>query len=185
MHKKCNKFLDGELNEFKKSLKQKLVELGIVNVGNNKTVTNEDEETKKMLKISKELLKFINDFKPKQFAAEDFKKRKRVKNIVPVQERCMALRSDKQQCTRRKRNGHEFCGTHIKGIPHGKKNNTHKVVNEKTIALKTQDIMGIIYYIDERENVYNPRDIMNNKKNPQIIAKYTKKGDKYSIKNFI
>jgi len=77
MHKKCNKFLDGELNEFKKSLKQKLVELGIVNVGNNKTVTNEDEETKKMLKISKELLKFINDFKPKQFAAEDFKKRKR------------------------------------------------------------------------------------------------------------
>ena len=97
----------------------------------------------------------------------------------------MALRSDKQQCTRRRKNGHEFCGTHIKGIPHGKKNNIHNPVSEKTIALKTQDIMGIIYYIDDKNNVYNPRDIMNNKKNPQVIAKYEKKGEKYSIGKFI
>ena len=46
-----------------------------------------------------------------------------------------------------------------------------------------QEIRGIIYYIDKNNNVYNPDDIMNNKTNPDIIAKYTydKTHDKYDI----
>ena len=44
-----------------------------------------------------------------------------------------------------------------------------------------QDIKGIIYYIDDENNVYHPQDIMTNKVDPKIIAKYIKEGDEYSI----
>ena len=50
---------------------------------------------------------------------EDFIKRKRIKNIVPNYERCIAKRANGEQCTRRNKNGEQFCGTHIKGTPHG------------------------------------------------------------------
>ena len=49
-------------------------------------------------------------------------------------------------------------------------------VNEDEDLLKidifTENICGILYYIDKYNNVYNTEDIMNNIKNPRIIAKY-------------
>ena len=53
-------------------------------------------------------------------------------------------------------------------------------VNTK-VEVWAEDIKGIIYYIDKNSNVYDPEDIVSNKKNPKIIAKYTKVGDVYSI----
>ena len=81
-----------------------------------------------------ELLQFIYDYQPLQFVKEDFQKRKRIKNIVPFYDRCCALRSNHQQCTRRKKKGEKFCGTHIKGIPHGE---ITTVQQKKTHNLKT------------------------------------------------
>ena len=37
-----------------------------------------------------------------------------------------------------------------------------------------QDIQGIHYYIDISNNVYKTEDIINNSKNPTIIAQYIK-----------
>ena len=37
-------------------------------------------------------------------------------------------------------------------------------------------LMGIIYYIDNNNNVYDPQDILDNKINPIVIAKWKKKG---------
>lgn len=112
----------------------------------------------------------------------DFKKRQRIKNDVPLHERCGALRANEEQCTRRKREGIKFCGTHAKGIPHGEIDNkepTHKAL--KKVQVWTEEISGIIRHLDNEGNVYNPIDIYQNNKNPRIIATYSKDGDKYSI----
>lgn len=84
-----------------------------------------------------------------------------------------------------KKEGSEYCGTHLKGTPHGivdtqneQKNSTQKV------EVYAQDIQGIVYYIDKNNNVYQAEDITVNKVNPKIIAKYVKIGDTYTIPEF-
>ncbi len=129
-----------------------------------------------------QLLAYIFDYQPLEFTKLDFQKRKRVKNIVPYHDRCRALRANKQQCTRRKKNDSTcFCGTHIKGIPHGQVDEvTEKPTHTKRVV-RAQDIKGIIYYIDDHSNVYDPNDIMNNTVDPKIIAKYVVNDGNYSI----
>jgi len=127
------------------------------------------------------LLQFIYDYQPLEFTKIDFQKRKRVKNIVPYFERCCALRANNQQCTRRKKNDAKFCGTHIKGIPHGEINQVTQEPTHTKKVVWAQDIKGIIYYIDREGNVYHPQDVMDNTVNPKIIAKYVKKDGIYSI----
>ena len=127
------------------------------------------------------LLQFIYDYQPLEFTKIDFQKRKRVKNIVPYFERCCALRANNQQCTRRKKNEAKFCGTHIKGIPHGEINQVTQEPTHTKKVVWAQDIKGIIYYIDGEGNVYHPQDVMDNTVNPKIIAKYVKKDEEYSI----
>ena len=98
-------------------------------------------------------------------------------------ERCCALRANKEQCTRRKKDGEKFCGTHIKGIPHGEVSGEEKSQSPTTkLEVRAQEIRGIIYYIDKSGNVYNPQNIYENIIDPAIIAKYVldDKGE-YSI----
>lgn len=110
----------------------------------------------------------------------DIIKKKRTKNVVPMDDRCTAKCADNEQCTRKKKAGNDVCGTHRKGIPHG-------VITEKQpVSLKksevwTQDINGIMYYIDANENIYKTEDVLKNKTNPSIYAKWKKDGDVYSI----
>jgi hypothetical protein len=37
-----------------------------------------------------------------------------------------------------------------------------------------EEIGGIMYYLDNNNNVYNAEDIMSNRTNPKIIAKWEK-----------
>jgi len=129
-----------------------------------------------------QLLQFVFDYQPLEFTKIDFQKRKRVKNIVPYHERCRALRANKQQCTRRRKNDSTcFCGTHIKGIPHGQIDEVTEQPTHTKKVVRAQDIKGIIYYIDDDSNVYDPNDVMNNNVNPKIIAKYIENNGEYSI----
>jgi hypothetical protein len=127
----------------------------------------------------------VYDYERLSFEKEDFQKRKRVKNFVPIFDRCCAKRATNQQCTRRKKEANEYCGTHMKGTPHGVVDTQEdaKVTTQK-IEVWAQDIQGIIYYIDKNNNVYQAEDIIINKLNPKIIAKYVKNGDTYSIPEF-
>jgi len=119
------------------------------------------------------------------FAKDDFQKRKRVKNFVPMFDRCCAKRANDERCTRRKKDGCEYCGTHLKGTPHGiVEDDTEPKNNTQKIEVYAQDIQGIIYYIDKNNNVYQAEDIVSNKVNPKIIAKYVKDGENYIIPEF-
>ncbi len=123
------------------------------------------------------IMQYIYDYNILQFEKKDFQKRKRIKNVVPLHDRCNALRANGEQCTRRRKDENVYCGTHIKGIPHGEINSTKKENIQKNVKVWTQEIRGIIYYIDNNNNVYNPTDIIQNKVNPSIIAKYTVQTD--------
>ena len=168
MERRLNKKVESYITQFKDNIKEKAIQMGILN----------NEEVN-------QLIHYIYDYDRLIFNKEDFMKRKRVKNFVPIFDRCCAKRATGEQCTRRKKDGCEYCGTHTKGTPHGIIDNNNEVkVNTQKIEVWAQDIQGIIYYIDKFNNVYQAEDIVVNKVNPKIIAKYIKNGEQYSIPEF-
>ena len=102
-------------------------------------------------------------------------KRKRNKHQIPLNERCLAKKSGGEQCTRRKKHDSNFCGTHIKGTPHGQTTDVSSTL--KKVNVYAEDIDGIIYYIDDNGNVYNSEDVFKQIDNPRVISKYTKNND--------
>jgi hypothetical protein len=168
MEKRLNKKLEGYITSFKDNIREKVIQFDILD---NDKVSS--------------LLQYIYDYDKLSFNKEDFMKRKRVKNFVPIFDRCCAKRATNEQCTRRKKDGSEYCGTHVKGTPHGVVDTHNEVkINTQKVEVWAQDIQGIIYYIDNFNNVYQAEDIMINKINPKIIAKYVKNGDQYNIPEF-
>lgn len=157
MESRINKKISAYVSKFKDDIKSKSDELGI---------TNEDSVTK--------LLQFMYDYDRLRVDKEDFAKRKRTKVGITIQERCIAKRSSGEQCTRRKKIGHEFCGTHTKGIPHGvcEIAECEHTTSVSKVEVRMQEICGIMYYIDLKNDVYQIEDVMMEKTNPRIIGKY-------------
>lgn len=168
MERRINKKIEAYITAFKEDIRGKAEVLGFPKDPN----------------ISS-LVGFIYDYDRLVLTKEDFMKRKRVKNSVHLADRCCAKRASTEQCTRRRKESYEYCGTHLKGTPHGI---CHSGDNEKPqghkIEVWVQDIQGIVYYIDKNFNVYQTEDIYTNKPNPKIIAKYVKNGENYSIPEF-
>jgi hypothetical protein len=171
MEKRLNRKTDCFMREFKDNIKGKMIALDLLN---EQTATEQ---------IATELLQYIYDYPELKITKLDLQKRKRVKNSVPFNERCCALRANNEQCTRRKKSSLRFCGTHSKGTPHGEIKEGEQVKDTSIkIEVWAQDIKGIIYFIDKSGNVYDPQHIHQNRKNPMIIAKYIKnEKDEYSI----
>lgn len=73
----------------------------------------------------------------------------------------------------------------MKGTPHGMidAQEEAKPTTQK-VEVWAQNIQGIVYYIDKFGNVYQAEDIVVNKHNPTIIAKYVKNGDVFTIPEF-
>ena len=129
MERRLNKKVETYITSFKDNIREKATQMGMTK---NEQVN--------------QLLKYIYDYDRLAFIKEDFQKRKRVKNFVPIFDRCCAKRASNEQCTRRKKDGCEFCGTHLKGTPHGiiDAQNEHKNTTQK-IEVYAQDIQGIVY----------------------------------------
>jgi hypothetical protein len=166
MEKRINKKIETYVTAFKDSIRTKITEL------------NFDEKTK-----TNDLIEFVYEYERLTIAKDDLNKRKRIKNSIPSLNRCSAKRANNEQCTRRRKENCEFCGTHSKGTPNGMmlENICGDAMLQK-VEVFAEDICGIVYYIDKHNNVYKTEDIMDGKQNPQIIAKYTKdNNNKYSI----
>jgi len=170
MEKRINKKIEIYVTSFKDNVRNKITELDF----NEKTKINE-------------LLEFVYEYNRFSLAKEDLSKRKRIKNSIPSSNRCNAKRANGEQCTRRRKDDCEFCGTHSKGTPNGliqdNENNGNIAINHK-MEVFAEEIKGIVYYIDTNFNVYNTEDILSEKINPRIIAKYVKDDNKYSIPEF-
>lgn len=165
MEKRLNQKITTYISQFKDNLSNKIKSLNI----DDKTKTNE-------------LLEFVYDYERLLLAKDDLIKRKRVKNSIPVTNRCVAKRASGEQCTRQRKEGCEYCGTHVKGTPHGLINSieSNDSVSHK-VEVFAEEIFGIVYYIDNFNNVYKTEDIVEGKQNPQIIAKYIKNNNRYTI----
>ena len=168
MERRLNKKIESYTSEFKDRIREKAVELGF---------TETD--------MGNKLLQFVYDYDRLTLEKDDFTKRKRVKNMVSFFDRCCAKRANEEQCTRRKKEGSEFCGTHCKGTPHGVVDNENQQEkNVQKTEVWTQEIKGIIYYLDKMGNVYKAEDVVMNKVNPAVIAKYERVGEQFSIPAF-
>ena len=130
------------------------------------------------------IINFVYEYNNFELNKEDFMKRKRVKSTIPAYERCCAKRASGEQCTRRKRDDGQFCGTHSKGTPHGIISDNEPLNTTTKIEVSAVDIKGIVYYLDSDNNVYDTEDVISNKNNPRVIAKYEKHGESYSIPEF-
>lgn len=168
MEKRLNQKIEEYISTFKNDIREAFIKNNVINDVKYKNI-----------------LQYICDYETLVFEKDDFKKRKRVKNFVPTCERCIAKRANGEQCTRRKKTDLDFCGTHEKDTPFGIicDNNLSQNTNTCKVEVWSQDIQGIIYYIDKFNNVYDNADILNNKINPKIIAKYNKIDDNYTIIN--
>ena len=131
-----------------------------------------------------DFLKFIFDYESLTLDKEDFSKRKRIKSIIPHYLKCNAKRANGEQCTRRKKDDSCYCGTHDKNRPHGTIE-CEPCEEEKLTKMQVwhQEINGILYYIDNYNNIYKSEDIISNKVNPNVIAKYKVVDGIYSILN--
>lgn len=169
MERRLNKKVETYITTFKHSIIEKATNLDL---------NNDIKYT--------QLLQYIYDYDRLSFSKEDFQKRKRVKNFVPIYDRCCAKRANDEQCTRRRKEGSEYCGTHMKGTPHGiiVEDSSDQKINTHKVEVWAQDIQGIVYYIDKTNNVYDTADIIKNQVNPKIIAKYVKNGETYNIPEF-
>ena len=195
MEKRINKKINNYITESKNLIRESIHKT-IKNLESDfNTFDNKSEITSIYHNRLSELMSNLFSDNQLVLEKEDFQKRKRVKNTVPCLDRCCAKRANGERCTRRRKHEEEnegndqnqFCGTHIKGTPHGVISvdlSTLPKLNTK-IEVWVKDIKGINYYIDDNNNVYNPEDILSNKQNPSIIAKWLKTSENvYSIPEF-
>ena len=159
MENRVSRKVDNHITSFKEDIKDWFIK-------NNSDITGNSNKS--------EFLKYIFDYDTPSLNKDDFTRRKRIKNTIPLQIRCCACRANGEQCTRRKKDGEDYCGTHTKGTPYGiMQNNILPQNNSKKIEIWVQEIKGIQYFIDHNNNIYLHEDILNNKNNPNIIGKYT------------
>jgi hypothetical protein len=164
MEKRINSKIDEYNKKFKTDIRDKILQL------------NFDEKDK-----ANELTEYIFEYQRLSIEKEDLSKRKRLKNSIPAENRCNARRANDEQCTRRRKEGSEYCGTHAKGTPNGFLNSDQSRDINRKIEVVAEEINGIVYYIDSFLNIYKTEDIMSGKENPQIIGKCSKLNGNYYI----
>lgn len=188
MERRISSKIDDYIINFKDAVSLKIRQLGSAasaavasevndNEKNNSVIADDNKNTT-IDQFCKQLTSFVYEYEKLKLSKEDFMKRKRIKNTVPIELRCLAKRANGEQCTRKKKEGCDYCGTHTKGVPCSimddqEECNTPKV-NQQSVNIWVQNIKGIEYFIDGSQNVYKHEDVINNSANPRIIAKYTK-----------
>tara|TARA_B110000285_G_scaffold234962_1_gene313928 strand:+ start:2802 stop:3290 length:489 start_codon:yes stop_codon:yes gene_type:complete len=134
------------------------------NLINNTDINNDNKTT---------LLEFLYNYEKLEITKENITKRKRVKNVLPVNDRCVACRANGEQCTRRRKDTNEYCGTHVKNRPYGVITNVSNSHNTVSVTLRIEEVNGIVYHVDELNNVYDNEDIIKKANMPAIIGKFS------------
>lgn len=142
-------------------------------VDNNASIKNRDNDD-----LTETFLSFIFDMNTLELQQEDFHRRRRSRNVIAPDLRCLAKRANGDQCTRRKLND-QFCGTHMKGTPHGIVDEDTNSIQPATLKIEimTELINGIHWYIDDNGNVYSHEDIINCVPSPRVIGVKTDSGE--------
>lgn len=92
------------------------------------------------------------------------------KTKLQENERCLAIKKDTEQCTRRRRVGINFCGKHILKQPYGIINDDN-INNDDYISVIPEMFDGTEYLVDENKNVYT-----NNLECPERVGQKISQG---------
>ena len=160
MENRIKKKVNNYQMEFKESIKKWIED-------NNIIINDKDNNI-----INSDFIKYIYDYNKFDLTKDDLKKKKNSKSSISQFERCCAKKANNTQCSRRKKNNSEYCGTHINGTPYGLYNDSENNNKIKKLEIWVQDINGIQYYLDENNNIYYPEDIISNSKNPRIVKRW-------------
>lgn len=168
MDKRVNAKIDEYLHTFKDAIKNQILDLAF-------------QDTTK----ASDLAAFVYDYEKLIIVKDDIHKQKReAKTNVPDQNRCVAKRASGEQCTRRRKDGTEFCGTHCKGVPHGQVPGPD-ASSIQQMELFTHKIQGIVYFLDHRGHVYRTEQVLENQQNPDVVATWVKDAEgRYTIPEF-
>jgi hypothetical protein len=152
MEQQLNKKFEEYIIKFKEDIRAKLFQIN----GVDTYKTNE-------------IMEYIYDYERLTFTKEDIKQKK-TKNERPEFDKCIAILQNGEQCTRKKKKNIQYCGGHSELGNLNSNSTNNEELNQ--IEVFSENIGGIIYYIDKFNNVYNTEDVMNNIQNARIIAKY-------------
>tara|TARA_B110000285_G_scaffold174815_1_gene196034 strand:+ start:526 stop:1014 length:489 start_codon:yes stop_codon:yes gene_type:complete len=155
MENRINRLVETYFIDFKDDMR---------NLINTMEINNDNKTT---------MLEFLYNYSKLEITKENITKRKRVKNVLPVNDRCVACRANGEQCTRRRKDTNEYCGTHVKNRPYGIITNVSNSNNTVSITLRIEEVNGIVYHVDELNNVYENEDIINKVMMPNIIGKFS------------
>tara|TARA_B100000524_G_C23644653_1_gene367985 strand:+ start:792 stop:1295 length:504 start_codon:yes stop_codon:yes gene_type:complete len=97
------------------------------------------------------------------------KRKKRKKNkILDQHDLCMAKKADGLQCTRRKKDDHDYCGKHINNLKFGRIDDEIKYQDkEKYIRTRHEKLDGQDYLVDDDNIVYTF-----DKNNPMVVGTF-------------
>ena len=111
------------------------------------------------------------------------KKKKNNRRVLPPNEQCLGRKSNFVQCTRKRKDNTQFCGSHMKNLPNGyigdngecfkrekkKRGRKSKTVieniGEDKILTKKEYINGKLYLVDNMNIVYHFMSIKNDNTN--------------------
>ena len=114
----------------------------------------------------------IEKYSPKLQTIQEQTKVKRKRKSIPKEQCCLGRKQFGEQCTRRKKNGSDFCGSHMKSLPYGriddqkehlckvkgkrgrKKKKVSIEENEEYIQTWIDKDLGDKYLIDKYNTVY-------------------------------
>ena len=148
MENRIKKKITSYINKFKDDIIKQL---------NTNETTNES--------LEQHISSFVSNYPRVSWIDDDFSKRKRIKNHVPEYDRCGAKRADGCQCTRRKKGTYSYCGTHLKGIPHGEIQQDVVSQYKKVELNVVSDEKGICHYIDGFGKQYSAELVLNSVSN--------------------
>ena len=123
------------------------------------------------------ILQFVCDYGRLVVAPEDFAKRQRIRHVVSPELRCNGKRGAGNQCTRRKQEGKEYCGTHAKichEVTTVLESSSSASSLTETLEVWTEEINGILYYVDKTGLIYDASDIVCNKPSPTVLGRQMK-----------
>jgi hypothetical protein len=84
------------------------------------------------------------------------------------QKQCSGTTWNGKRCRRKRRKGFDTCCIHT-SIEHTLSSKQMNTIN--MIDVHIEDIQGILYYVDNFENVYCTEDILAKKQNPKIVGR--------------
>jgi hypothetical protein len=146
MENRIKKKVTSYINQFKDDIVTEM----------NSLQLNSDGNTERVQKLAH----YVTTYTRLNLLDDDFSKRKRVKNHVPQYDRCTAKRADGCQCTRRKKDSDNYCGTHLKGTPHGEIMQSEGD-KKKKVELTIINDKGISHYVDANGKQFSAEMVMN------------------------